>query len=317
MPKGFKKRSPLGFVSSLPVIALATAPEKGHVSAMYEPRLLTPLPKTWTRSLSMIATLIGAFLLLGDASLLRAQSRAPASARPAANGAQNAAADALIGTVVDVIGRPMAGVEVYIASTDRTTRTDARGMFRFSNPPVGPRVVVARELGYVPYVRELVVGSKGNDTLALLLRKFPRTLSTVQVRDQTTFATTNANIIAERLMQLRVGSGRLFTRNDILQMRPLSVAELIMGVPGIAVTRGQTEIVATSTRSGVGMMNRESGPCQLQFFLDNTPIDNEALPALDPALFRSVEVYPQVVILTGLPVRSDRCGAVVINTVRR
>lgn len=233
-----------------------------------------------------------------------------------APGASRGEVDVLVGTVVDVIGRPMAGIEVYIASTDRTTRTDARGVFRFDNPPVGPRVVVARELGYVPYVRELMVGSRGNDTLAMLLRKFPRTLSTIQVRDQTAFATTNANIIAERLQQLRVGSGRLFTRNQILQMRPLSVAELITGVPGIAVTRAQDSIAITSTRGGFGT-TRDGQPCALQVFLDNTPIDNQALPALDPAFFRSVEVYPQVLLLTGLAIRADKCGAVVINTVRR
>lgn len=64
-------------------------------------------------------------------------------------------------------------------------------------------------------------------------------------------------------------------------------------------------------------MNVEGQLCQLQFFLDNTAIDNESVAALDPLTFRSVEVYPQVVQLTGLAMRPDRCGAIVINSIRR
>ena len=225
--------------------------------------------------------------------------------------------DVLIGTVVDVVGRPMQQVEVYIAGVDRATRTDSKGLWRFPNPPNGPRVVVARQIGYMPSVREVVVNSRDNDTVSLLLRRYPRTLSTVEVNARSSAATANANIIAERLMQIRVGSGRLFTRETILQMRPYTVAELIMGIPGVNVTRGQSEIIATSTRAGVGTMNVQGTQCQLQFYLDNTPIANEALPALDPMMFRSVEVYPQALILTGLAMRAGTCGAVVINTTRR
>ena len=225
--------------------------------------------------------------------------------------------DALVGTVVDVIGHPMDQVEVYIAGTGTSTRTDARGRWRFSNPPPGPRVIVARRTGYVPYVREVVIGSQGNDTLSLLLRRFPTKLSAVEINARSSAAQSDAASIAERLMQIRVGTGRLFTRDEILRMRPQSIAELIFGIPGISVARGQNDIVVTTTRAGVGVMNVEGQKCQLQFYLDNTPIANEGVPALDPMTFRSVEVYPQTLVLTGLAMHPDRCGAIVINTMRR
>jgi hypothetical protein len=261
----------------------------------------------WCRAFAA-ALILGASI--GDAA--RAQERPRTSADSARR-----EADVLIGTVVDAIGKPMPQVEVYIAGADRTTRTDGQGVWRFTNPPPGPRVIVARRTGYVPFVREVVVGSQGNDTLSLLLRRFPTTLSTVQINARASNAQADAEIVAERLTQIRVGSGRLFTRDEILRMRPQSIAELIFGIPGIAVTRGQTDIVVTSTRAGVGVMNVEGQECQLQFFLDNTPIDNEAVRNLDPLTFRSVEVYPQTVVLTGLPLRPDKCGAIVINSVRR
>lgn len=258
----------------------------------------------------LLTALLTASTLFAGFTGAGAQSRAAADSAPGR-------ANLLVGTVVDVVGRPMSQVEVYIAGTDRSARTDSRGVWRIANPPVGPRVVVARQFGYVPYVREVQVRSSGGDTVSLLLRRFPRTLSTVEVTARTALATSTANEIGERLLQMRVGTGRLFTRDEILQMRPYSIAELLFGVPGMSVRRGQGEIVATSTRSGVGIMNVEGQQCQLQFYLDNTPIENEGVATLDPQTFRSVEVYPQAVQLTGLPTRPDRCGAIVINSMRR
>jgi len=270
-------------------------------------RFLNAGAGAWCRAL-VAALILGASI--GEAG--RAQERPRTSADSARR-----ETDALVGTVVDAIGKPMAQVEVYIAGTDRTTRTDALGQWRFTNPPPGPRVVVARRTGYVPFVREVVVGSQGNDTLSLLLRRFPTTLSTMEINARASNAQADAALVAERITQIRVGAGRLVTRDEILRMRPQSIAEIVFGIPGLAVTRGQTDIVVTSTRAGVGVMNVQGQQCQLQFFLDNTPIDNEAVRNLDPMTFRSVEVYPQTVVLTGLPIRPDKCGAIVINSVRR
>lgn len=264
----------------------------------------------FTANCRSLTALFAAGALLVGSEIAGAQDRATAdSARRREN--------TLVGTVVDVIGKPMQQVEVYIAGTDRSVRTDSRGVWRFTDPPVGPRVIVARQFGFVPYVREVQVGAIAIDSVVLVLRRYPRTLSTVEVNARTALATSAANEISERLLQMQVGSGRLFTRDHILQMRPFSIAELIWGVPGIAVRRGQGEIVVTSTRAGVGIMNVDGQQCQLQFYLNTTPISNEGVSQLDPMTFRSVEVYPQTVQLTGLPTRNDRCGAVVINMMRR
>lgn len=233
----------------------------------------------------------------------------PDSSRPSKN--------VLIGVVVDVVGKPMAQVEVYLAGTNRSTRTDASGRWRFSDPPSGPTVVVARRTGYVPYVREVVVGSQANDTLPLLLRRFPTRLSTVEITARASTAQADATVQAERMMQLLVSSGRLITRDEILRKRPRSIAEIIYGIPGVNVTSTPNEVVATSSRVGGGVTRPQEQQCQLQFYLNNTPIENEAMATLDPMLFRSVEVYPQVVLLTGIPTRQDKCGAIVINSLRR
>jgi hypothetical protein len=253
-------------------------------------------------------------------ALLVCPAEGVSQSQPAAGQPPAASRGSLVGYVIDVVGRPMEQVDVYLAGTDRIERTNARGYFRFTDAPTGARVIVARQIGYMPTQREIEIGSAVNDTLALLLRRYPRTLSTVEVRAQTSRAEAEAQVTAERLTQLRVGSGRLYTRDQILQARPYSIAELVQGVPGVILERGRGEsqgaVVARSTRSGVGALTVEGQACELQFFLNTTPIDNETVAQLNPLDFRSVEVYPQTVLLPGLPQRPGKCGAIVINMMR-
>lgn len=231
----------------------------------------------------------------------------------------DARVDQFVGLVVDVIGKPMADVEVILARTDRTARTDARGIFRIGQPPTGPHVVMARAIGFVPYPREVVIGSARSDTVTLVMRRYPRTLSRVEITARSNATAADAAMVADRLVQMKASAGRLYTREQILELRPYSIVELVQGVPGILMKRGQGEITAVSTRAGVGVFNNsETGaPCQLQFYLNTTPIEPEGVASLDPLNFRSVEVYPQTVLLPGLPSRPDRCGAIVINVMRR
>ncbi len=247
--------------------------------------------------------------------------------------AQESAAQArrkpeIVGWVVDAAGRPLGQAEVVIAGTGRATRSDDRGFWRFADPPTGPHVVMAREIGYVPYVRELIIGRAISDTLTLLLRRYPRTLSAVEITARANAVSASATVQGERLIQMRVGAGRLFTRDYILETRPYSIAELIQGIPGVTVQRqrgngAEGTIVATISRNRGGASGTQGvGPdgftnaCPMQFFLNTTPIEGDQVGRLDPADFRSVEVYPMNVVIPGLPQRSDHCGAIVINTVR-
>jgi hypothetical protein len=237
--------------------------------------------------------------------------------------------DEIVGWVVDAAGKPMMDAEVLIAGTSYSTRSDVRGFWRIANPPTGPHVVLARQIGYVPYQREVIVGRTMRDTLSLLLRRYPRTLSTVEVTARENSATATAVAQGQRLIQMRVGAGRLYTREYILETRPYSVAELIQGVPGLSIQRlrgngTDGEVVATISRNRGGASGTQgvgndgfSNPCPVQFFLDTSPIEGDQVGRLDPATFRSVEVYPMNVVIPGLPQRGDRCGAIVINSFRR
>lgn len=237
--------------------------------------------------------------------------------------------DELVGWVVDAAGKPMDDVEVLIVGTKYTVRSTVQGFWRIVDPPNGPHVVLARQIGYIPYQREVIVGRSTTDTLSLLLRRYPRTLSTVEVTARAKSATANAEAQGQRLIQMRVGAGRLYTREYILETRPYSIAELVQGVPGLTIQRlrgngTDGEVVATISRNRGGSSGSQgvgndgfSNACPMQFFLDSSPIDGDQVGRLDPSTFRSVEVYPMNVVIPGLPQRGDRCGAIVINAFRR
>lgn len=220
----------------------------------------------------------------------------------------------ILGTVIDPTGKPLAGVEVHFTGAGRSTRTDDAGRWRFDDPPAGPRVLSARLVGWTPVTATVNVAAGRLDTLPLVMRRFPNTLSTVEVTARSRAADWDAERLAERLMQMRAGTGRLYTRDDILRAQATSIADLVRGVPGVNVRTGKNgSIIATSARGGVGAMQVQGQGCPLQFYLDGRAVDNEVVAALSPLQFASVEVHPNTAIFTGMPTFPGKCGAVIVR----
>ncbi|HYW33302.1 MAG TPA: carboxypeptidase regulatory-like domain-containing protein [Gemmatimonas sp.] len=236
------------------------------------------------------------------------------------NVAQNAR---LVGSVIDLFGQPLANVELRFLGTAKATRSDAQGRFRFDDPPAGARVLAARLVGWVPVSIPVSINSGSSDTIPLIMRRFSRTLSTVEVRARTSSADKEAALLAERLMQMRTGTGKLFTRDDILRLQPYSIVELVRGVVGLKIEQSRDVITAVSTRGGIegggtsGGSGVKGAACPIQFYLDGQPVDNAVIANLSPLQWRSVEVHPNTALLTGLPVQKERCGAIVIHSAWR
>lgn len=249
-------------------------------------------------------------MLCRAAGLLGAQSR-PART-PAADSAAVDAAP-LLGDVVDALGRPMANVEVYLAGTELRTRTDARGFWIFPDPPRGARVLGARALGYAPVARAINISARRPDTIPLALRKLPRTLSTVKVQATYNGATLEAAAMAERILQLRVSTGKLYTRDSLLARNPQSMVDLLMGIPGIIARREQQGFSVNASRAGTGAMSVAGSPCPIQFFVNRAAVDIDFVAAMSPMQWQSVEVYPIATMLSGLQLVSGTCGAIVIT----
>ena len=230
-----------------------------------------------------------------------------------ASGATAANPAPLLGDVVDALGRPMANVEVYLAGTEFTTRTDARGFWIFPDPPRGARVLGARALGFAPIVRAVNISSRRPDTIPLALRKLPRTLSTVKVQAAYDGAKFDATAMAERILQLRVSTGKLYTRDSILARNPQSMVDLLMGIPGIVARREQQGFSVYATRQNLGTSIVTGAGCPVQFFVNRAAVDIEFVAAMSPRQWQSVEVHPLTAILSGLPMVSGACGAIIIT----
>jgi Carboxypeptidase regulatory-like domain len=220
---------------------------------------------------------------------------------------------ALLGEVVDVFGQPLSDVEVFIAGTSLSTRTDARGFWIIPSPPRGMRVLGVRKLGYAPVVRAMDVSPMRPDTLPIALRRLPRTLSTVTVSATYRGAALDASAMAERLLQLRVSTGKLYTRDSILARNPQSIVDLLMGIPGIIATREQQGISVVASRAGTGALSVSGIPCPIQFFVNRQAVDIDYVATMSPMQWQSVEVHPITSLLSGLPAMSGTCGAVVIT----
>lgn len=96
----------------------------------------------------------------------QAQAQVPASAGPRT----------IVGVVTDTLGAPVANADVSIRSIDRTTRTDANGVFRFINIAPGTYRISARAVGYVSPASEIKVGAEGVRVVIQMIR-FATTLA--------------------------------------------------------------------------------------------------------------------------------------------
>jgi len=262
------------------------------------------------RITSLACVGVAAVLIAG--STVGAQTR-PTMPPPTPDSTTAGTSAPLLGDVVDALGRPMANVEVYLAGTDFKTRTDARGFWIFPDPPRGSRVLGVRALGYAPITRAINISSRRPDTIPLALRKLPNKLSTVKVQATFDGAKYDATAMAERIMQLRVSTGRLYTRDSILTRRPQSMIDLLMGIPGIIARRELQGFSVSSSRSNTGTLAVAGTPCQMQFYVNRAPVDVEFVANMSPLQWQSVEVYPLTSIMSGLPAVAGTCGAVVIT----
>ncbi len=258
------------------------------------------------------SSVVAAALLL-VASVSNAQGSTQTGAPPGAAGDTTFAGAPLLGDVVDATGKPMGDVEVYLAGTDLKTRTDARGFWMFDNPPRGARVLGVRALGYAPVARAINISARRPDTIPIALRKLPRTLSAVKIQATYDGAAFDATAMAERVLQLRVSTGKLYTRDSILTRKPQSMVDLLMGIPGIIARREQQGFSVYATRAGTGAMAVAGSPCPIQFFVNRAAVDIEFVAAMSPLQWQSVEVHPITSMLSGLQLASGTCGAVVIT----
>lgn len=119
--------------------------------------------------------------------------------------------------------QPLAGVQVEIEGSPRSTLSDAQGRYRLDAVPAGPVVVLARRLGREPFHTSVVVAEGAVVVQDISLAESPIRLSEVVVtatRDEEQKSKIAANI-------------GVVGRADIQQARPHHSAEIVNRIPGV------------------------------------------------------------------------------------
>lgn len=170
---------------------------------------------------------------------------------------------------------------VSVLGSSLRVTTGANGRFRVVAVPAGQYVLMIHRVGYVPVSAGLRVGDADTLRLSFTMRRVATALDTVIV---------SARRLVTRMSEFeerrKLGFGTFITAEDIERRNPVSIGDVLRGIPSIAISgSGYDRQFATSTRSS---------KCQLQVVVDDvllpTPTDLTALVV--PSEVMGIEVYP-------------------------
>jgi hypothetical protein len=151
-----------------------------------------------------------------------------ATAAGAVRGQQSTRDVAILGSVFDTVGAPVADVEVALLGTGVVRRTDGGGEFRLPAVRAGRYVLRARRLGYVS--KDIAVDGSAGDTLTLTLNLVPAApvLTPVVVEERET--PTRLGKLAgfyERMRTAASPPSSFVTREQIDRMNPRRVSDIV------------------------------------------------------------------------------------------
>lgn len=218
-------------------------------------------------------------------------------------------------TAPDKMAVPQARVRLVGTTFAAVTRAD--GTFEVAQVPPGPGTIEVRMIGYTPKTIAIVITP--GDTLDLQLSLDPLPLETVTVTaDPNFFAGMGA--FEERRTR---GSGRYFTREEIVRMQPRQLTDVLRRVPGVQIESGREAFSGgnPTAQTGRSVSGSSSHPCAMTYYLNGTPFPlsgdvsiNHYVATEDVA---AIEVYTgssQIPPEFNSSIYGSRCGVVAIWT---
>jgi hypothetical protein len=200
---------------------------------------------------------------------------------------------------------PVEGAVVTLRFTGKSARTDSAGGFHLADVGAGAGLVQVRAVGYRlgSWSVRIAEGETVADTLEL--EPIPIELAEVLVE-----APPDANdwrSPAAFDARRAKGGGYFITEEQIRQQHPLSVADLLRGIPGVT--------TICSGRGCAVAMNRSARPCAPEYFLDGYPATFATGPNFPIYGIRGIEIYPDAF---SAPIELQRlelrCGVIAIWT---
>lgn len=210
------------------------------------------------------------------------------------------------GTVSDSAGGPIFRVELGVEGSLLHAYSDERGTFNLQGLPLGPRVLTARRLGFVPARVGIQLSQATGAEVTIRLTPVPSTLPPVVVHPGRLDYSGRLAGYYKRLE--KKSAGVFITREQIDQEHSTTLGQLLQHVPGIRVGRASGGI------TGMRMRGRSCWPL---VWIDGTPMPagETDLDAFIPSTIQGIELYlgsttaPIHYIYTG---DVSSCGTVLI-----
>jgi hypothetical protein len=195
-----------------------------------------------------------------------------------------AAQAAITGTVRDSLNRPIADVEVTIASPERRVRSDSTGNFTLAALEAGTYNLRARRIGYFPATMKVVLAANATKPIAFVLEKRPILLDTVQV----TAACARfdfAGFTCRRRHNASDGHAFFFDVDAIDSVQPRFPIDMIRAVPGL-------RVIANPVREGLIVQSLTDWKCGIIYLANGKrPSLQNPLPVW-PNETIGIEAYP-------------------------
>ena len=223
----------------------------------------------------------------------------------------------IIGRVLDSrSGTPLTGASVRLQEAGREAITNERGVFILRDVESGPDVINIEMIGYAEQEKVIqVLGGRAQDVVVRLTTEpIELTPMIVEVRSRSWFSDRAG--LEDRMLS---GNGVIFTADDLAELQPRVLGDLMRQVPGARVRTTGGTYSGTWTVQFRGASNMLNEVCNPVIWMDGVKIGN------DPVMFRditgpeidAVEVYRGAAEVPGEFSGGDaRCGVVVVWTRR-
>ena len=139
-------------------------------------------------------------------------------------------ASAVMGTVTDSAGTPLAGAEVYVVTSGRAGRADGTGRYAVGELLQGPTRLRARIPGWEPADTEITLAPHSAATMNFVLRPQTATLPPVRVNSVLECPRQSLDGFACRR---RAGLGVFRDARELAALSPIYFADLFDGVAGL------------------------------------------------------------------------------------
>jgi hypothetical protein len=229
--------------------------------------------------------------LIGPAFLVLAGiAGMSASASALTGGAATPGTSALIGTIADSSGRPIAKAQIYALDSTARTVTDPVGQFALHNLRSGANRIGVRAIGYSPveFTVDLAPGETRHATITL--RTVATRLTAVIVNEMRPH-----QILRELGFYDRASSTRgTFITPEILQRRHAAlVSDVLRGVNGVRLNRSNTGVLPFSAGGYASIGS--SNVCLMNLYIDGSRVEigsaiDQFGPMGDPVMARAAQL---------------------------